>query len=208
MTKKLPFSLNDGEKIKATLRHYGITIAPHVGISSLVLLVDFFMMFYLFEQGVLGMIVFFVLFTLVLVYVVRIIFLWQRNQVIITNQRIIDVEQSTLFKRLVSAVPYSKVLNVSASKKGVWQTIFRYGNIYIEISGKPIPFELYNVKQPFSVMKLINGLCEKVPKKMDEVAQDHLSNIVAGVIKDIESLKSTDRQVVLEEINAYFDEVS
>lgn len=55
---------------------------------------------------------------------------------IITNQRIIDVEQAGLFTRSVSEMTMDRIQNVTVEIPGFIATIFGFGNIRIQTAGE------------------------------------------------------------------------
>lgn len=70
---------------------------------------------------------------------------------IVTNQRIIDIEQNGLFNRTVSEIPISHVQNVTIEVRGFIETFLKFGTIRVQTAGerefiiRDIP-NLYKVK--------------------------------------------------------------
>lgn len=55
---------------------------------------------------------------------------------IVTNERIIDVEQHGFFSRRISEIPLARVQDVTLEVHGVLHTLFNYGTIRIQTAGE------------------------------------------------------------------------
>lgn len=55
---------------------------------------------------------------------------------IITNQRLIDVEQHGLFSRTISELPMAKIQNVTLEIRGFFATILHFGNLKVETASR------------------------------------------------------------------------
>jgi len=55
---------------------------------------------------------------------------------IITDKRLIDVEQHGLFSRTISELPMSKIQNVTLEIHGFIETILRFGNLRVETASQ------------------------------------------------------------------------
>lgn len=55
---------------------------------------------------------------------------------IITSERIIDIEQTGLFRREVSEIPFSRVQDITIKIPGFLATVFKFGNITIQTAGE------------------------------------------------------------------------
>ncbi len=54
---------------------------------------------------------------------------------IVTNERVIDIDQTGLFKREVNEMPLSNIEDVNYKQNGFWGTIFNYGNVILQTAG-------------------------------------------------------------------------
>lgn len=74
---------------------------------------------------------------------------------IVTNDRLLDMEQKSLFHRTISEVDLYQIQDASSEVHGLFPSIFNYGNIILQTAG-PIPkFYFRNVANP-------NELREKI----------------------------------------------
>src|SRR3989339_978240 len=55
---------------------------------------------------------------------------------IITNERIISIEQNGLFNRTASELDLSSVQDTTAEIRGILQTVFTYGQVYVQTAGE------------------------------------------------------------------------
>ena len=88
---------------------------------------------------------------------------------IVTNERIVDIEQNGFFKRKISELHLHQVQDVNAQVKGLFATIMHYGDIYIQTAGERENFIFNSVPNPYRISKIIVDL--------------HGAAIEAGVVK-------------------------
>jgi len=84
---------------------------------------------------------------------------------IVTNKRIINIEQKGLFNREVAKHELSKIQDVTGMQKGVLQSIFKFGDVHIQTAGEIQRFVFYQIPNPFKVVKIINHLLEEIDEK-------------------------------------------
>jgi len=56
--------------------------------------------------------------------------------IIVTDQRLISIQQKGLFSRGIDSLTLLRIQNISAEARGVLQTMFNYGTAYIETAGE------------------------------------------------------------------------
>lgn len=84
----------------------------------------------------------------------------------VTNQRIINREQNGLFHRVVSELDLLKIQDITTEQKGVFATIFHYGNVYIQTAAEKERFVFEQVPRPYQVAKTIQKLNEELKKNL------------------------------------------
>jgi uncharacterized membrane protein YdbT with pleckstrin-like domain len=77
---------------------------------------------------------------------------------VITNERIVDIEQNGLFNRKISAQKLYRVQDVTAEVKGFLPTFFHYGDITIETAGAEENFTINHAPHPYETVKAILDL--------------------------------------------------
>ena len=159
-------SLRADEELVAVLHHHPISFAKQIFITALLILGSFFLMFLLFSQGSFGVALFLALLLTGLFYGLREFYLWYLNVFIITNQRIFDFDQKGFFNRIVSEVPFEKILDISYSVRGLGQTVLKLGTIKIQATGTTLI--LKNLKKPVKVNQLLADVIrEQTGKKLE-----------------------------------------
>ena len=77
---------------------------------------------------------------------------------IITDRRLIDVEQKSLFDHVTSELRLSKIQDVTFEMKGFMPSMFHYGNIYVQTAGSVQRFSFEQIPQSQIVKRLIIDL--------------------------------------------------
>ncbi|MBU1180087.1 hypothetical protein KJ885_04030 [Patescibacteria group bacterium] len=147
--------LKDGEDILLIVRQTPIAFSGSILLSLLLFLLPFFLLFPLFSWGKWGVVIFCILLGFAILFSLYRFIDWYFNCGIITNMRVIDIDQTGLFDRIISEVPYYKIDDVSYHMKGLRQTMFRYGNVVVAIRGYRSSVTLQNITRPWLVQELI-----------------------------------------------------
>jgi uncharacterized membrane protein YdbT with pleckstrin-like domain len=106
--------------------------------------------------------VYYLYITLFLFYNFFIFFL---DRWIVTNQHIIDIEQKTVFNRVVSKLELERIQDVTAETKGFMQTLFNYGDVYIQTAGERERFVFKDVPAPQFAADIIVRTVDKLEKR-------------------------------------------
>lgn len=77
--------------------------------------------------------------------------LWLLNSYIITDKRLISVNYTSVFSKKVSESPLDRILNVGFFTRGIWQTLFKFGSVEIQVAGLGEPMVLQNVAEPSKI---------------------------------------------------------
>jgi len=79
---------------------------------------------------------------------------------VVTNDRILDIEQLGLFANTVSELDLYRIQDVTVDVKGFFPTIFRYGNVIIKTASGNSHVVFRNVPRPNEVGRTLIGLAE------------------------------------------------
>ncbi|OGE84363.1 MAG: hypothetical protein A2846_01920 [Candidatus Doudnabacteria bacterium RIFCSPHIGHO2_01_FULL_49_9] len=85
------------------------------------------------------------------------------NYQIITNNRIVDVDQKGLLFHATTEIHLAQIEDVTAEIKGLFGNLFNYGTVFVQTAGAKTMFEFDNVPDPKYIAKLILDLYERVP---------------------------------------------
>lgn len=83
---------------------------------------------------------------------------------IITNERIIDIEQNGLFQRSISEFMLDKVQDITVEIPDFMATILKYGNIIIQTAGEK-PFRIKQIPKVYEAKNIILDYSAKMQKK-------------------------------------------
>ena len=97
-------------------------------------------------------------FLIVLGYVLEVFLSWFYNVYIITDERIIDVDFTSLLSKDISYAKLDNIEDITARTKGVLGAIFDYGDVIIQTAGTQANFEFTNVPHPSKVVAFLNEL--------------------------------------------------
>lgn len=79
---------------------------------------------------------------------------------VVTNDRIIDIQQSGLFNRTVAELDLKQVQDVNSQTVGLFGTFFNYGNVGIQTAGAKQKFDFQNVANPHEIRGELLKLAE------------------------------------------------
>ncbi len=86
---------------------------------------------------------------------------------VVTDQRIVSIEQEGLFHRTVSELNIVKVQDVTSEIKGKVQTFLDYGQVHIQTAGEQERFLFEQVPHPSEVAKVILQVHDRTMKIQD-----------------------------------------
>lgn len=156
------FSLKTGEKIIKMYRRYHLVNFWQFLLIAILFLAPFFFMFLLFSWGNIGLFLFFAPLALGLFLLMRLIYFWYNNALVVTNQRVVRLEQQGALNKIVTELIYDNIHNVSYQVKGVFPTLFHYGRIRVQTANDNLDLVFNAVSKPAQVAELINSVREKL----------------------------------------------
>jgi len=86
---------------------------------------------------------------------------------IITNERIVDIDQQSLFNRRESELHFSKVQDATGSIQGVLATMLDFGDVTVQTAGTQEEFVLDKIPHPYKIAKIIIDLQQHCIDKMN-----------------------------------------
>ena len=164
------------ERIEYILRRHVITFFAHVFLFLLLMLAP--VIFYFIFQNLFPNIftieityIFLVLGTSIFYLVAYLLFFlhfldYYLDLWVITNDRIIDIEQFGLFSRTISELDLFRIQDVTSNVHGIFPTMLNYGNIHVKTASSNIDIVFRNIKDP-------NTIREQLIKLSDEDRKFH-----------------------------------
>ena len=101
---------------------------------------------------------------------------WHRDKFIITDHRIIDIDQRGLFTRRVSEIELDRIQNVTYAVAGFFQTLFNFGTVTIQSAGNN-DLTLKQIADPATHQREITTLVKKVTEDTPVSAEELLAFI-------------------------------
>ncbi len=80
---------------------------------------------------------------------------------IVTNHRVVNIEQKGLFARQVSEQKLYRIQDVTSELKGLIGTFLDFGTVYVQTAGEEARFIFKQIPHPQNVAQKINQLVEE-----------------------------------------------
>lgn len=92
---------------------------------------------------------------------------------IVTDKRILDINQKGLFNRTVSELRLYRIQDVTAEVKGVLHTLLDYGEVHVQTAGEEERFHFEDIPHPNQLAKTILEWSEEDRKEhLEEAVED------------------------------------
>lgn len=156
--------LNDHEKIVLVVRRYPLTYFWAVLGIALLLLGPFFLLLPLLGLGMFGKILIGVSLFLGVFYASRLWFVRQRDCLIITSHRVIDIHQQGFTQRTISEAAYERISDVSHVVKGALRILLNFGTIRVTCGDGSVVLTMDQVKNPKTVHHTISEIMSRAQR--------------------------------------------
>lgn len=100
---------------------------------------------------------------------------------IITDNRIVNIEQKALFIRHISELKFSKIQDVSTEVEGLIPTVLNYGDVHIQTAGTKGRFLFHKVPDPYKLKGLVMDMQNRVTRK--EIDENNRGTIISSPFK-------------------------
>lgn len=113
---------------------------------------------------------YYIFFSFCLVFICWLIFMisWTNyylDILIITNKRIIDIEQVSLFHRDEAEVRYENIEDIKIETIGFIQSILKFGNLHIQTAAESREIVIKNISNPQKIKEIISKQKEEISQK-------------------------------------------
>lgn len=102
---------------------------------------------------------------------------------IVTDRRLVDIDQSHVFHRNIAELLLEDVQDVNASVTGFFATVFRFGRVVIQTAGAKPVFESHYLRRPREVAAIITDLTRQAKSGRD-VHKRKPDTVALAVIND------------------------
>ncbi|MDD5731554.1 MAG: PH domain-containing protein [Patescibacteria group bacterium] len=187
MTKKLVFSTQNEDEIiiKVANRHPITLIRDAIGSIILFVLSFSAMLIFFYVPYVLPLA--FLVFVFSIIGFFYSYFTWSKDKYIITDQRIVDMDQQTLFAKSQKEAFLDKIQDVVSETKGFLGAIFKYGNVDIQTASET-SLTLDDIADPDRVQKIISNLIRNGKDKDGGDLIQKMTEMIRNAVKGEETI--------------------
>lgn len=170
-------AMNPGEEVILEAHRHWVNIAPFFASTAIIIVAGFMLIGYIgsnpsdaakFLPGI-TLAVVTPLVALLDVFAMLILFfayvVYKQNRIVLTNMHFIQITQTGLFGRTLSKLSLDELQDVRGTRKGVFGTIFNYGEILIETAGNEENFFFRPAPDPLNIAEKINDTHEYYEQK-------------------------------------------
>jgi len=160
--------LQDGEEIISIVRKHWISLFFNAAVMLLLAILPIALVLYAqpFIVIPIHVIVFFLAAWVLFVWTMFVT-MWTNyylDVLILTNKRIVDMEQFILFSRDEVTIPIDRIEDVKIEVKGFLPTVLRYGNMQIQTAGANRETVMAGVHYPERIKQQIDALLQGLPR--------------------------------------------
>lgn len=172
LNKLIRKHLRTDEQIEIILRRFPLAYWKSALVILTLVLIPAIFFFQLLGYGKVGTLTVFLAWSLALVWAGRSGLLWSLDTMVLTNQRLIDIDQRGIFFREISDCSMEAIQDVHVRQKGIAAHVFDYGTIKVQTASRDEHFELTHVRHPIQMQELLFTLRQKHISKTRHAAQD------------------------------------
>lgn len=161
LKKSLLKQLRPAENVVLIVREYIIT---KFFIFTILLFAYFGLLFFMYpliSYGAVTAVIFFIGMIGIIYYSIRTFIIWYLDVMIVTAERLIDIERSGIFTYEVKDIDWENIRDITYTKRGILATLFNYGTIRIAIADHDMPIELHHVYQPHQIRDILSNHVKK-----------------------------------------------
>lgn len=158
-------SLRPRETIVAVIRRSLLAYAIPFVLGAFLVLLTTFSTALLVTRGRWGVIVFVTLLALGALLCVRSWWMWYWTAFVVTNIRIIDIDQRYFFHRRIAEARLDRVEDVLVEVHGMIAAIFRLGVVRLQTAGATSVLEIRSVHRPERIADLLGRLHEEAVER-------------------------------------------
>lgn len=155
-------NLKENEKLILQVKKHWASFIVSILKIFIILIIPFFLISFLFSS-IWGVIIFFLWVAADIAYGIHQWLTWYFDSVIITDKRIICLDQKSLFNRIVSEISLASVQDVTYEINGFFALVFNFGILRVSTATKNV-IEIKNIPNPKSLQELIFDLRQKIKK--------------------------------------------
>lgn len=119
---------------------------------------------------------------------------WYGDVYVLTNYRIVDVEQTGFFHRNFSETTLNNIQDISHEVSGVPQTVFNYGDVLVQTAGSIANISLDDISNPQQQsVYLLKHQQEYLEQHDDEMSAEKLLKLLAKHGKHLDKIAEMEK---------------
>ena len=194
----------EDEDIKRIWRHHPITVVGPAARVLAFLLIPLLLLIFT-GLSMFGSIWLFGLFVVILAVVATYAAYewvsWYNDVFVLTNYRVIDVQQDGFFSRKFSEASLSTIQDVSHSVEGVFPTLFNYGDVLVQTAGAQAKITMDDVAKPQAqAVFILKEQQRHAAESDDALTAEDLIRLLAKHKDQLENLSGKEKEEKIEDI--------
>lgn len=130
--------LEEGERIEGIIRQHYTTLWPRLLLSAFLIVLPFFFLFTLLSTGFIGLVIVVLLVATGIFLALKALIVWDAKLLLLTNRRLIHVDQRGVWSRKVLETPLWHIVSVECDQKGFMDRVCRTATLKVA-STAPAP---------------------------------------------------------------------
>jgi uncharacterized membrane protein YdbT with pleckstrin-like domain len=159
MDKIFTFSgQRQGERVLSAVKNHPFVLF-FPGLKAVVVLVAGISVYLFWPSQYSGMVILIAILVAFAIFF-RAYFDYSQSVLVITNQRVINVDQNGFWKRKITETEINKIQDVSSETSGLFRTMLKFGDLVIRTAGVSQGSEIVakNIANPYQVQQKIAGI--------------------------------------------------
>lgn len=186
--------------IKQTLIHNYFSVI----LGILIVFVDGFFTFWLLQKGLEGKLFYAITMALGLYLIIEGIILKKKNYLVVTNERIIDIQKESIFTETQSTISFLDLGDVVVERKGLMAAILNYGAVTIHPKDGKFKLEVHRIPKPSMVQ---NFLLEKRDQASRSNTYLNNATLLKQVIKAVPDMSEAELTLLYERVNTQLSKI-
>jgi Zn-dependent protease with chaperone function len=149
--------LQEGENVVAVVRRHASSVVPGFVAAGMFIALPFFFLFPFVKLGFTGAAIISLFLAAGLYFALKTLLLWDANALVITDRRIVVVQQQSPWDRQVTVWPLFG-MSITVERRGVLDAAFKTGGISLLGAGAFTPVVFSRVAKPDEVAAMLHKL--------------------------------------------------
>ncbi len=146
--------LQDGEQVLLLVRPHLRSMFWHLAAAAILIALPFFFLFPLMRAGTFGILLLCLLLAAGVAFALRVFLIWDSHVLILTNRRLVHVEQTGVWRRRIYEIPLTGIEQSFVERRGPIDTMFRTGVLHVRGNGHA-SIAFLSVPRPEGVLEQI-----------------------------------------------------